>query len=912
MNLLSKMCPNDFNWESYLQLNTDLDQSIDETACIIHYIKYGMNENRIYKNPDDFDWKLYLKLNQDLDQTTNEITCIKHFIKYGINEKRQYKLEPIIEPIIEPIEHIPEHIPEPIEHIPEPIEPIPESIEPIKETILEPILEPIIEPILEPILQPILEPIKEPILQPIIEPIKEPIKVPIPETNILPFDFDWLNYLIINQDISAVIKTKEETENHYIKHGKNENRSYKFLNGMKMSKLYYSLTDICNLFETFFNIIYNVLGKNTLTNTNLYDKLEIGNDINKKIYNYKNYNQYNNKSFLYLNNKTRFDNDIIKSDKLCQKDKTFLDIYDKYIIIIDTPNYCVGGTKMFTQTIINKYKNVQNFLLIKSDSHKTCPNFSIYINNTYLINTTYNYDELFGFFLLHKEKIKKIFINNLIGYSNVFISALFSLNIKITAITHDHYLLFNTNITLLYNDLYDNICKKKYREINFKLFDNIIIQNSQNMHLFGNNTDLFDFNKIIISPLPDFMEEDKIIKTNNKKTIIGIIGSISNIKGSNLLLFLIKYFENSDIKIVIFGEFEFNYEYKYIYNNIIELNELLIIHKPNMLLELSLWQETYGYTLTLAMITKLPIISIEKPFISVVEERLSKYNNTHTFNNLKSLKEIISKVKQDFFYTIKPKIFYNDFWDSYFGEEIVNTKIECVCPELIERTKDKNIVMITSKIYISNNPFTYSNSRSIYSSEERLEQTLNTIESIKQYIPDYFIILIDNSYFSTEIFELLKSKVDCFLNILGNEQLNYYTEKCPIKYLSDLSHQICVYKYFLKYVNNYNIKNLFKISGRYKLNETFDYNQYDSNDNIFKLNDNVKDRNYYYTSFYKISNTFMIEYFNKLDNIFRNKEEYNILDLEVIFGFVFSENMTLVNNLGITQYISCWNEITYI
>ena len=55
-----------------------------------------------------------------------------------------------------------------------------------------------------------------------------------------------------------------------------------------------------------------------------------------------------------------------------------------------------------------------------------------------------------------------------------------------------------------------------------------------------------------------------------------------------------------------------------------------------------------------------------------------------------------------------------------------------------------NVVLITSKIYVSNKPLTYINTRSIYSSEQRLNQTLETINSIKKYIPNYFIVLFFN------------------------------------------------------------------------------------------------------------------------------------------------------------------------
>ena len=59
----------------------------------------------------------------------------------------------------------------------------------------------------------------------------------------------------------------------------------------------------------------------------------------------------------------------------------------------------------------------------------------------------------------------------------------------------------------------------------------------------------------------------------------------------------------------------------------------------------------------------------------------------------------------------------------------------------------KNIVLITSKIIVSRNIFSYISIRSIYSIEERFKQIKETIISIRKNIPDVCIFLIDNSNF---------------------------------------------------------------------------------------------------------------------------------------------------------------------
>ena len=66
------------------------------------------------------------------------------------------------------------------------------------------------------------------------------------------------------------------------------------------------------------------------------------------------------------------------------------------------------------------------------------------------------------------------------------------------------------------------------------------------------------------------------------------------------------------------------------------------------------------------MITQLPIIYLKKNGYSVVENRLSKYNNSHSFSSLHELDFLINSKKQDYFYTIEPVIYFNETWDNYF------------------------------------------------------------------------------------------------------------------------------------------------------------------------------------------------------------------------------------------------------
>ena len=121
-----------------------------------------------------------------------------------------------------------------------------------------------------------------------------------------------------------------------------------------------------------------------------------------------------------------------------------------------------------------------------------------------------------------------------------------------------------------------------------------------------------------------------------------------------------------NIRVVVFGEIKDTTIEQEYYHNINHLNELFKKHKPNLLLETNLWPETWSYTLTIAMLTRLPILSLKKPFINVIEDRLSEYSKTHYYHTIVEIINISKKIKQDFFYTIEPIIYFNSFWDDYF------------------------------------------------------------------------------------------------------------------------------------------------------------------------------------------------------------------------------------------------------
>jgi len=607
----------------------------------------------------------------------------------------------------------------------------------------------------------------------------------------------------------------------------------------------------------------------------------------------------NNKDILY----TKFYNNPNGSNnyEFTTISNDILDIIGDFILIVDMPN--MGGGVTFFMDVITSYYKKHTIFVIARNFNKM---LHLYVNNEYVLETKYNVEESVLFIEKYKNNITKILFDHIIHHDLLFVNKLLSLGKHTTYITHDYYNICNKAQAYFHEISMLHKTNRAYIDLN--LFDNLITQNEANVAIFNQ----YYKNPIHIIELPDFKNSDKTIRTDNAHTVVGIIGSISNEKGKEILANIINLFKDSNIKFVVFGYVEIkNFTNVFRYNSIKELNKLLVEHKPNILLELSLWPETYSYTLTLSMITNLPIVYLKKRFSSVVENRLCNYQKKYSFTNHKELTNLFNKYKQDYFNTIEENVYFNVFWNDYFNGNknlIQNNK-----KPYFGNIENKNIVFINSKIIVSDTSFSYVKKRSIYNRQERMSQTVNTIYSIRKHIPDSHIVLLDNSVFNILEHNILEQLTDTFINITDNNVLNYFTDVFQYKAFGEISQQLQFFELFLS--EDYTkIKNFFKITGRYGINEEFDYEQYNNDLNIFKKHLSIKDKEYYYTCFYKLDKSILKEIQTLFKDFVRNKEKYmnNYSDFEVIFPNAIINKIHLVDNLGIVENIGVWKKTANI
>lgn len=125
---------------------------------------------------------------------------------------------------------------------------------------------------------------------------------------------------------------------------------------------------------------------------------------------------------------------------------------------------------------------------------------------------------------------------------------------------------------------------------------------------------------------------------------------------------------------------------------------------------------------------------------------------------------------------------------------------------------------------------------SAFKAEERFQQTLDTIQSIKDKVPDAYVLIYEGS--ETSIKQEYKDKFieqsDLFLEF-GNDPYmkslyeNLHRDPDKFTFVKSMLECRCL-QLVLNHMMQHNIFNdairVFKLSGRYKLNEYFDINDY--------------------------------------------------------------------------------------
>jgi hypothetical protein len=153
-------------------------------------------------------------------------------------------------------------------------------------------------------------------------------------------------------------------------------------------------------------------------------------------------------------------------------------------------------------------------------------------------------------------------------------------------------------------------------------------------------------------------------------------------------------------------------------------------------------------------------------------------------------------------------------------------------PHLQIKDEDRDLFLINSVINTGNSPWSYTHVRSFFSAEDRYQQTLQSIRSVRKYMPNAKILLMECSSLTEEQTQTLKQSVEYFKNLVDNEEACQCVLQTEKKGLGECYQTKAAVEFIFEHTLKF--KRLFKLSGRYSLNDEFDETKYSNTTFTFK------------------------------------------------------------------------------
>ena len=230
--------------------------------------------------------------------------------------------------------------------------------------------------------------------------------------------------------------------------------------------------------------------------------------------------------------------------------------------------------------------------------------------------------------------------------------------------------------------------------------------------------------------------------------------------------------------------------------------------------------------------------------------------------------------------------------------------------KLYELYQDKNnnyteLVLITSVINTETIPgtFNYSSTRSTFTQEERFNQTKQSIQTVYDKIPNAYIVFVECIDLKSEYESYIKNNVNMYKNFYNNEDVRANVQSI-YKAKGEISQHNAFIEYCLPEINklNFNIKRLWKLSGRYYLNDNFDINNY-SFDSI-TVSKKDSDTNFS-TVFFSWPYKNIDSYISLVKTIYTKKFSKETSGLEQLFKqYTINNNFVYLEKLGVSGYVS--------
>jgi mannosyltransferase OCH1-like enzyme len=394
----------------------------------------------------------------------------------------------------------------------------------------------------------------------------------------------------------------------------------------------------------------------------------------------------------------------------------------------------------------------------------------------------------------------------------------------------------------------------------------------------------------------------KDLSVKDKSLQISIIGRIAEEKLEITFLEKLAKLSNEiyeTIDINIYGEKDtiFNKEYvqqfdkaisksKIKYHNFIDPLNMKDIYVNTDLLLIPSKYETGSFTCIEAFSYGIPVIARNVYGLKhMIMDKVTGYlcdSDEDMLNKIKSCKEDPIFFNREII--LKESVKYN-----------ITHKIKDL-EQIINNSFDKNLVIITSIINTVDNPLSYHDTRSVFNEEDRFNQTLKSIDTIRKYIQNADILFCECSDLSEHFENYIKNNVDYYYNFFKNETICKYVQS-EYKGLGERALLLAALDQNVSY---HEYKNIFKLSGRYFLNDQFDYTLFDSDKNIFTQWDNSTCS--YCTIFYKINSKYMDYYRIVLEKSLDDLSNGN--SIEVCMYKFFKENIQNIYKLNVSGFLA--------
>ncbi len=220
--------------------------------------------------------------------------------------------------------------------------------------------------------------------------------------------------------------------------------------------------------------------------------------------------------------------------------------------------------------------------------------------------------------------------------------------------------------------------------------------------------------------------------------------------------------------------------------------------------------------------------------------------------------------------------------------------------------------IITSVINTSSSSYFYG-PRSLFTSEERFNQSLNTIKTIRSFIPDSDILYIEGSIICDEWENTIKGLVTHYINNSDNV-LSKNLIDCNLKGAGEAIQILDTLNYMQNISKDYS--HIIKISGRYFLNDSFDLTKILHNKPTFCKGKYTHEYDLFSTVLISIPINYINKFMNVLNdfiticNTYISSKNFNVNTLPFYEKYIPKkmEDINIIHHCGVSGFIASYPE----